>query len=733
MNPELIRSTMADGMRHHQAGRLAEARLRYETVLSAQPREADALNLLGMIDYAAGDTALAVSRIEQAIAINPRVPGFHTNLGTVLHADGDNAGAARALRQALAMKPDHLPALCNLGIVLQAMGEFEAAAKAYAAALAINPRLRDVWNSIGNCHARLGNTDAAMQSFRRALQLDAWFPAARINAANLLFTIGQFDEAERILREVVQRDAGQAEAQNNLGLVLMKRDRFPEAAAAFRAALGTRPDYDEAALNLGNALFEQGEQEGAMAQYRSLIARSPDHAAPRLALAMAIIPMMPSSAAHSAEVPQAFDEAIAELEQWSASHPGALVKAVGTVQPFLLAYRPGDATGPLARYGQLMCRAAQAHPRAQSAAPAVTGRSRVRLGIVSGQVRGHPVWQVILRGIVEGLDRERWDVRLYDTGQFRDEETQWAEAHAGHYHRQPLTIEGWADHIGREAPDILFHPEVGMDPVSGALAPLRLARLQVASWGHPVTTGLPTMDLYLSGEAIEPADADAHYTERLIRLPGTGVLTRFGTPQPRRWNGPPRREGRVRFALCQQSMKFDPADDALLAGIAKEGPSEFWIVRSRKHPWASDALARRLAIAFAAAGLEPDHHLRMTPWMDQAEFLGFLDEMDVMLDCPAFSGYTTAWQAIHRGTPIVTLEGRFMRQRLAAGLLRQIGCVDGIAGNREEYLARAVEHADRSRSEAGQRAYRNQLMAAAHRADGNVEAVKAMERHLLRS
>lgn len=731
MTPESIRAAVAEGSRHHQAGRLAEARLLYERVLAADPLQPDALNLLGMIDYAAGNKDLAVSRIEQAIAINPRVPGFHTNLGLILHASGDNRAATRAFRQALQIKPDHLAALYNLGTTLQALGDFDVAANAYLAALRINPRLREGWNNLGNCQARVGHADAALQSFSRAIQLDPSFHAARINAAGLFLTMGRFDEAERICREVLQQKPDQAEAQNNLGLALMKLNRAEEAAAAFRAALGTKPNYDDAALNLGNVLFELGRQDEAIAQYMAIIARSPDHAACRLALAVATIPMMPSSALQSERVPLDFAQATAELEEWAVTHPGALAHVAGFAQPFLLAYRPQDITEPLARFGQTICRdVARAGFPGNFPIGAGATRSRVRLGIVSGQIRTHPVWQIILRGILEGLNRDRFDIRLYNTGHLQDAETDWAERNVDYYQRKPFSVGGWADHIRREAPDILFYPEVGMDPVTGALASLRLAKLQVASWGHPVSTGLPSIDLYLSGDAIEPPDAETHYTERLIRLPGTGVLTRSGASQSRRWSGPQRRPGHVRFALCQQPMKFDPADDVLLAQIAKEiGPSEFWIVQSHKHSWASERLMKRLSIAFEAAGLDPARYLRLTPWMDRTEFAGFLDDMDVMLDCPAFSGYTTAWQAIHRGTQIVTLEGRFMRQRLAAGLLRQIGRSDGVAADAEHYVALAVEYGLRSRSEPEQ--LRRSMAAAAPRADGNIEAVTTMQRLLL--
>jgi protein O-GlcNAc transferase len=169
----------------------------------------------------------------------------------------------------------------------------------------------------------------------------------------------------------------------------------------------------------------------------------------------------------------------------------------------------------------------------------------------------------------------------------------------------------------------------------------------------------------------------------------------------------------------------------LLARIARQtGACEFWLPSPVNLPWMAGRLRHRLATVFRAEGLDPDAHLRVMPWLPRARFLGFLDKMDVLLDCPAFSGYTTAWQAVHRGTSVVTLEGRFLRQRLAAGLLRQIGLTEGIVGSREDYIARAVSFAMRCRNPKDRRRRRESILTAAAKADGNVIAIRALERAL---
>jgi protein O-GlcNAc transferase len=336
-----------------------------------------------------------------------------------------------------------------------------------------------------------------------------------------------------------------------------------------------------------------------------------------------------------------------------------------------------------------------------------------------------------LRGFIAHMDRRRFEIFLYHTCSIADEETAWAKSHVDRFVQGPQPLKCWLSEVAQDRPDVMFYPEVGMDPAACALAALRLAPLQVAGWGHPVTTGLPSMDLFVSGELLEGPGAEEHYSEKLVRLPGTGVCTQLTTVQSQPWDGPTRQTDIIRFALCQQPIKFDPADDAVLARIARAvGPSEFWLASPAKLRWATARLRERLARAFRSEGLDPDAYLRVMPWLPRSQFISFLDDTDIYLDCPAFSGYTTAWQAIHRGVPIVTLEGEFLRQRLAAGLLRQIGITEGIASSRDQYVQIAVRWAQECH-DAGQWALRREaIRRAAAAADGNRLAISAFEQTL---
>ena len=131
----------------------------------------------------------------------------------------------------------------------------------------------------------------------------------------------------------------------------------------------------------------------------------------------------------------------------------------------------------------------------------------MRIGIASAHIRNHSVWNAITKGWVQHLDKARFDIWLFQLGRTNDEETAQARHEVAHFEDGPKTEQGWARAISEAQLDALIYPEIGMDALTTQLACLRLAPVQATTWGHPETSGLPTIDLYLSADGLEPADA----------------------------------------------------------------------------------------------------------------------------------------------------------------------------------------------------------------------------------
>src|SRR5882762_4573187 len=113
------------GIAFHRAGRLNEARLCYESTLKAQPKNSDALHLLGLVYVANKQFDRGISLIQLCLRIQPRFADAHFNLGNAYQAAGELKQAAASYQQALALKPNFPAAQCNLGNTLYALGELD--------------------------------------------------------------------------------------------------------------------------------------------------------------------------------------------------------------------------------------------------------------------------------------------------------------------------------------------------------------------------------------------------------------------------------------------------------------------------------------------------------------------------------------------------------------------------------------------------------------------------------
>ena len=252
--------------------------------------------------------------------------------------------------------------------------------------------------------------------------------------------------------------------------------------------------------------------------------------------------------------------------------------------------------------------------------------------------------------------------------------------------------------IRNDALDVLVYPELGMDAATFALAALRLAPVQCCGWGHPVTTGHATIDYFLSCAAMEPPGADAHYTERLILLPGIGTDYRrpvnpvdaarasLGLPE------------NVPLFLCPQSLfKIHPDNDALFARVLVEVPTSRLVMFEGRHPALTAKFRSRFELALASANLKFDERLVVLPQCGHDDYLRINRVCDAMLDTLHWSGGNTSLDALACGLPIVTLPGRFMRGRQSAGMLRLMGIDELVASDADDYVQIAARLAHDAR------------------------------------
>jgi predicted O-linked N-acetylglucosamine transferase (SPINDLY family) len=196
------------------------------------------------------------------------------------------------------------------------------------------------------------------------------------------------------------------------------------------------------------------------------------------------------------------------------------------------------------------------------------------------------------------------------------------------------------------------------------------------------------MDYYLSAAALEPPGAEANYTERLEALPGIGCwLQRLARTMPPSVALP---AGRPCLICPAMPFKYGARHDRLFTALAERVPGSRLVFFRNRPAHLALKLEQRLRRAFEAAGLDFERHVSFLPWQSLASFRGLLSQADLYLDSVGFSGFNTALHALECGLPIVTREGRFLRGRLASGMLKHIGLHELVADSDESYIELVV-------------------------------------------
>jgi CRISPR-associated protein Csy1 len=358
---------------------------------------------------------------------------------------------------------------------------------------------------------------------------------------------------------------------------------------------------------------------------------------------------------------------------------------------FLLAYQGGDDRALQASYGAFVQAVlARGAPAWRECAPrARTAGARLRVGFASAFFHVGTAGRYF-RSWITDLPRERFEVFVYHLFPGQDAIAAEIAARADRFvefggsRARPSVV---APVVRDDALDVLVYPELGMDHTAFVLAALRLAPRQIAGWGHPVTTGHPTIDAFVSCADMEPAGADAHYTERLVRLPGIGTCYRRpALPEraPRAHFGLP--DDRV-LLLCPQSLfKVHPDNDALFADVLAASPRATLVMFDGRHPRVTERFVARIARAFDARGVSARERLIVLPSFPHDDYLRINLACDAMLDTLHWSGGNTSLDAINCGLPVVTLPGPYMRGRQSAAMLRLAGAPGLVARDRDDYL-----------------------------------------------
>jgi predicted O-linked N-acetylglucosamine transferase (SPINDLY family) len=546
-------------------------------------------------------------------------------------------------------------------------GQFQAAISYYQQILEIKPDFAEIHASLAELLEKLGNSLAAIESYQQALNLKPEY----------------------------------AEVHCNLGNLLKKQGRIEAAIDSYQKALTIQPDFVEVYCNLGNLLKKQGKIEAAIESYQKALNIQPELARAKFFICIHQLPIIYTSFAEIELKRNNYQYHLQYLAQYyKQACPQEFKKAadaVGASQPFYLAYQGLNDRDLQKIYGETIVRImSNRYPQIHQNIPLpdFQPNQKIRIGFISGCFHRHSVWKIPMKGWVENLDKSQFELFAYHTNTTlkHDGETAQAAKAFDKFTQGPLAIEKWTKIIQQDKLHVLIFPEFGMDPTTLQLGCLKLAPIQMTSWGHPNTSGLPTIDYYLSSELMEPENAQENYTEKLVKLPNLSIYYQPQAISPlkviKKDIGIP--DDAIMFWCCQSLYKYLPQHDDVFPKIARDLDKCKFVFIQNEGEGVTEVFKQRLKQTFEQLMLNYEDYCIFLPRMKAKKFAGTAAVADVFLDSIGWSGCNSTLEAIAYNIPVVTLPGEFMRGRHSMAILKMMGIKETIASSKEEYIQIAI-------------------------------------------
>lgn len=604
----------------------------------------------------------------QALELFPDFVECQHNLALLYKDQGLEQQALQQLRRLLLLMPDYYQASFTIAEVHRERYRFAEAIAAYRMSLEAKPDFCDAWNNLGLTQSALEQYESAIHSYQQALTIESTFKQARQNLAQLLVNRRRHQEA---LAEYQLFD------QLNLN------------------------DYERVLSYQGkvNCLLELDRENDALQ-----LASQWTDARVQLFAKLYVVPVLYRDEHHIQCVRERWQEAAQQLrtalDGLKCDDPdyNLLYAHVWSLSNFYLAYQLKNDRPLQELYAQIL--SVILRPRLgafmDSLQPQPLVNRPKRVGVISPHLNNHngSIW--ILGWLASMVDDPNYELYTYNITDKFDSGTRRFMAISKYRNilLAPDSIEQSLQVVRDDALDVLFFTDIGMHPSSKIISVMRLAPVQIQGWGHPVTSGSPSMDFYFSGEGMETDQSADHYSESLYLLPHIGLnyerpvysgdasllFDKYDLPL-----------SRPILSSMQSTFKYHPSYDWVFSEIAARCPDcLITMVTHMGSDSVSKRLLQRMTPHFERRGLTISDHIRILPRLSYDDYLGFFQVSNHVLDTIGWNGGNSSLQALSLGCPVITLPTEFMRGRHTVAMLKRIGLQELIASSPEKYVELSV-------------------------------------------
>ncbi len=699
----------------YHAGYLSEAEEKYQQILKQNNTQIDAWRELGRVYLFQERYDEALDAFYYILELDSSQAIHYYYCGLALEKIGDLTSAIQAYHEAIALDPNLTEIYLKLGDILLELAEFEQAEANYRQAIRLNPESAFIYFKLGNLLVVQQQLEAAISTYQTALKFD---PANR----DILYQLGvayaahqkpvqasfylgcaaqQQEEYELAIcyyQDCLKNQTQPLETYLKLADCYQQIEYYDKAIEIYQSALQNYPDFYEIYLDWIQLLQNIGETEKAIKLAEKALQKFPENISLKLA-DQRLLPILYQTPEEIQNYRQRFTQKLIELSnKTQINTPEAreiAFKSIGEGTFFYLQYQGLNDLEIQKQYGNFVHRViAEKFPNSVSKISQLPLKKteKIRIGYVSRFFHWHTVGTIFL-GWLRHRNYQQFEVYCYYIGTEEDEVTELFRWYSDRFNKIYHDVEKISQKIREDQLHILVFLDVGMCSVMTQLAGMRLTPIQCATWGHPVTTGLPNIDYFISAECLEPNTAASHYSEEIILLPHLGI----NYPKPAipllektrlEWGI---RQDAVLYLSSQSLFKYLPQYDQIFVEISQQVPQAKIVFFSHWNTPIAEKFRQRLQRKFAKVGLKSEDYCMILPRMNKCDYLQLHLMADIALDTIKFTGFMTTLDSLACNLPVVTMEGELMRSRQSAGILKRIGVTETIAQNEVEYLKIAVK------------------------------------------
>ncbi|NDF12340.1 MAG: hypothetical protein EB060_05970 [Proteobacteria bacterium] len=647
-----------DALAALKAGKLQDAAASSLQALAANPAEAEAHHILANAYLMNRQLQQALDSISRAIQIDENDPTYYVTLGSIYSTGNNPQMALKSYERSLQLKPAGTAELFNnIGVALKQIGDYEKAFLAFHKAMEISPSQVLSYQNTAELMLECGRVKESVEYYLKALKLSPQHPACLTGIARAYGAGYDYIKAAEYAEKAVALDKKNVAAW----------------------------------VTFSDAYYRRGNDTKARAVLNDAIKHNPTSTKLKLELAF-LVPSLPMSNAEIDKVNMQFMENIAALtkEGLTLTEPH---KEIGNF-PFYLGYYGRNNKEIMVKLAEMFLKACPSLSFTAAHIGKAKPKTKPRVGFVSEHFNRHVISKCFNPILSKLIERDTIDVHLFATSAEFDDATNDLAKKTANFHLIPQDLAAARSAIAKEELDVLMYTDIGMGSFTYFLAFARLAPVQCVMSGHPITSGIPAMDYFLSSAIIEAPDGKEHYSEKATLIDGVQLHTMskpINTKETKSREELGLPTGRL-YACPVYLHRIHPDMDLAFKRILEKDKEATILLFD--HFYETDwkaLLQERFAKTMQKELIE---RIVFRPFAQGNTFIQTLRASDAIVDAFHFSTATTLPPLFAEGLPIVTLPSRFMRGRVAYLYYKMMDIPELIAKDADDFADIAIKIAN---------------------------------------